>query len=117
MKKLFPFLFFVLTLSLQAQDPEIWQTYRLKAKQGQNDAFEKAAAKKNKLFNNTPETTIITYQVMDGKDQGMYERIVGYKNWDFYNNESKNEKMGRQIWCRWYTRYSNFPKWRTWTIC
>lgn len=92
MKKLFPFLFFVLALSLQAQDPEIWQTYRLKAKQGQSDAFEKAAAKKNKLFNNTPETAIITYQVMDGNDQGMYERIVGYKDWDFYNNESKNEK-------------------------
>ena len=94
MKKLLPFLFFVLALSLQAQDPEIWQTYRLKAKQGQSDAFEKAAAKKNKLFNNTPETAIITYQVMDGNDQGMYERIVGYK---IGTSTIMNPKMKKNI--------------------
>ena len=62
---------------------------------------------------------------MDGKDQGMYERIVGFKSWDFYNNEESNQKevdywsnnvgqhiessTGWTVWRRW-VQYSH--NWR-----
>ena len=78
MKKLLVFAFsFLFTLSSFAQDsPEIWMTYELKAKKGMEEKFEQAAAKKMKKFNNTAESAMYTFNIMDGENQGMYSRVI-----------------------------------------
>tara|TARA_B110000003_G_scaffold122228_1_gene124623 strand:- start:483 stop:944 length:462 start_codon:yes stop_codon:yes gene_type:complete len=89
MKKLLLFTFSILfTLSSFAQDgPEIWMTYELKAKKGMEEKFEQAAAKKMKKFNNTAESAMYTFNIMDGENQGMYSRVIGWKDWDFMNSQ------------------------------
>ncbi len=89
MKKLLVFAFsFLFTLSSFAQDsPEIWMTYELKAKKGMEEKFEQAAAKKMKKFNNTAESAMYTFNIMDGENQGMYSRVIGWKDWDFMNSQ------------------------------
>ena len=96
MKKLLVFAFsFLFTLSSFAQDsPEIWMTYELKAKKGMEEKFEQAAAKKMKKFNNTAESAMYTFNIMDGENQGMYSRVIGWKDWDFMNSqEDRSEEL------------------------
>lgn len=89
MKKSILFVFTMLfTIILSAQDgPEIWMTYELKVKKGMNEEFEAAAAKKMKKFNNSTETAMYTFNIMDGENQGMYSRVIGWKDWDFMNSQ------------------------------
>ena len=76
------------TFSLSSQEsPEIWMSYELKAKKGMTEKFEQAAAKKMKKFNNSAETGMYTFNIMDGENQGMYSRVVGWKDWDFMNSQ------------------------------
>ena len=49
--------------------------------------FEKAAADKTKKYNKTLETAMSTYKIMDGPDQGKYERIQGYKDLSWFNSD------------------------------
>ena len=83
------------TLSTIAQDgTEIWMSYELKAKDGMSQKFEAAAAKKTKKYNSTAENGIFTFNIMDGENQGMYSRVIGWKNWDFMNsNEDRSEEL------------------------
>ena len=83
------------SLSLIAQDgTEIWMSYELKAKDGMSEQFEAAAAKKTKKYNSTAENGIFTFNIMDGENQGMYSRVIGWKDWDFMNsNEDRSEEL------------------------
>ena len=77
-----------LQMMAQAQEgPEIWMSYDLMPKKGMTEQFEAAAAKKTKKFNMTAENAIVTFKYMDGEKQGKYQRVVGYKDWDYFNNE------------------------------
>ena len=70
---------------------EIWMSYELKAKDGMSQKFEAAAAKKTQKYNSTAEKGIFTFNIMDGENQGMYSRVIGWKNWDFMNsNEDRS---------------------------
>ena len=44
-------------------------------KNGKTSDFMKAAGKKTKMFNNSPENAIVTYQVLNGPDTGQFLRI------------------------------------------
>ena len=79
-------------MMIQAQEgPEIWMSYDLMPKKGMVKQFEAAAEKKNKKFNNTAETAIFTFKYMDGENQGKYQRVMGYKDWDFFNNQQQGD--------------------------
>ena len=58
---------------------EYYRTMRWEAKPGKADDFMKAAAKKTQMFNNTTETSIVTYRIMTGPDQGKFERVFPNK--------------------------------------
>jgi len=51
---------------------EYWNTWEYTAKDGMQQKFEEAAAKKTALFNKTPETAITTYKIVTGPDSGTY---------------------------------------------
>ncbi len=57
-----------------------WNSWEYTAKQGMQESFEKAAAKKTAMFNNTPETGITTYRIITGPDTGNYFRVQGNKS-------------------------------------
>tara|TARA_B100001057_G_scaffold471670_1_gene534222 strand:- start:178 stop:924 length:747 start_codon:yes stop_codon:yes gene_type:complete len=105
-------LFAILALNIQAQ--EIWMTYDIKAKKGMSEKFEQAAAKKTKMFNKTAENAIFTFQYRDGEKQGQYNRVVGYKNWDFMNKQNPNGKQQKY----WKENVSQFidsqDGWKVW---
>ena len=76
------------TFSAVGQDgTEIWMSYELKAKDGMAQTFEAAAAKKTQKYNSSAENGIFTFKIMDGENQGMYSRVIGWKNWDFMNSD------------------------------
>ena len=54
-----------------------WNTWEYTAKEGMQGDFEKAAAKKTAMFNNTPGTAIWTYRIITGPDAGNYFRVQG----------------------------------------
>ena len=93
MKKLIYILSIIIsTISYaQQQDAEIWQTYRIKSLKGKTQEFEKAVSKKTRMFNKSPQDAIFTFKVVDGQDQGMYERVVGFKNWTWFNRSNQKE--------------------------
>jgi len=93
MKKLIYILSIIIsTISYaQQQDAEIWQTYRIKSLKGKTQEFEKAVSKKTRMFNKSPQDAIFTFKVVDGQDQGMYERVVGFKNWSWFNRSNQKE--------------------------
>ena len=83
---LFVSVFFALSAFGQ-DNTEIWMSYELKVKKGMQEKFEQAVAKKMKKYNNTAETAMFTFNIMDGEKQGMYSRVIGWKDWDFMNSQ------------------------------
>ena len=78
------------SLSISAQtNPnwEYWISAKVEVKKGMTGEFEKAAADKTKKYNKTLETAMSTYKIMDGPDQGKYERIQGYKDLSWFNSD------------------------------
>ena len=84
MKKLLLFsMILLLSTSIYAQrsnNTNYWNTWEYTVKEGMQDDFEKAAAKKTAMFNKTPETAIITYRIITGPDSGTYLRAEGNKS-------------------------------------
>ena len=78
---------------------EFWVTGRVEVKRGMTSDFEKAAAVKTKKYNNSQETAMTTYKVMDGPDQGKYERIQGYKTIDWFNSNMMSG-VGYKYWMK-----------------
>lgn len=93
---------------------EYYRTMRWKANPGQTDNFMKAAGEKTKMFNNTPETAMVTYRIMTGPDQGKFERVSANKTlsqmysqnpeemeyWGKNVSEYTNEPSGAKVWWR-----------------
>ena len=95
MKKITFILSMLFALITTAQDgPEIWMSYELMPKKGMEDKFVQAAEKKMKKFNSTAETAMFTFEIMDGENQGMYSRVVGWKDWSYMNSqEDRSEEL------------------------
>jgi hypothetical protein len=104
---------FVLTTTAQ-NTPEIWMSYELKPKKGMVEKFEQAATKKMKKYNSTAETAMFTFNIMDGENQGMYARVIGYKDWDFMNSqEERSDEL--KYWRDNVDPYiENSTKWKVW---
>ena len=106
-------LFVLYIINIQAQ--EIWMSYDLKVKKGMSEKFEQAAAKKTRMFNKTAEDAIFTFQYRDGEKQGQYQRVVGYKDWDFMNNQNPNGKQQKY----WRDNVSQYIEkqtgWKVWS--
>ena len=74
---------FVTSLSFSQRNSEstYMSTFAYKAKDGMVDKFEKAVAKKTKMFNSEEGDIILTYKVLTGNNAGVYERyLVGQKS-------------------------------------
>ena len=92
--------FFSLSLTAQSNPNwEYWVTGKVEVKRGASVDFEKTAALKTKKYNNTLETAITTYKVMDGPDQGKYERIQGYKDINWFNS-NMSSSAGTKFWMK-----------------
>ena len=68
---------FVTSISFSQRNPEstYMSTFEYKAKSGMVDKFEKAVAKKTKMFNTEEGSIIFTYRVLTGNNTGNYERV------------------------------------------
>ena len=107
----------VVNMMVQAQEsPEIWMSYDLMPKKGMVKQFEAAVAKKNKKFNTTPETAIFTFKYMDGENQGKYQRVMGYKDWDFFNNQQQGYSAQQKYWAENVDQFvENQTGWKVWS--
>jgi hypothetical protein len=70
---------------------EYWNSWRYTAKEGMQQQFEEAAAKKTAMFNKTPETGIMTYRVITGPNTGTYERVESRKSPEDYDMDRSAE--------------------------
>ena len=64
----------------------------------------KICSTKEKKYNKTPETAISTYKIMDGTDQGNYERIQGYNDISWFKNNIVSN-AGTQYWMKNVSQY------------
>ena len=84
----------LMSISIYAQRNDnavYWNSWEYTAKDGMRDNFEKAAAKKTAMFNNTPETAITTYRIITGPDTGNYFRVEGNKSAADYDRDRSAE--------------------------
>ena len=72
-------------------DNDYWNSWRYTSKKGMDNDFRKAVAKKMAQFNNSPETAIITYQVVTGRNSGTYERVESMKYPKHYDMDRSAE--------------------------
>ncbi len=73
----------VISASLYGQrndKSDYWNTWEYTPKDGMQQKFMEAAAKKTAMFNTTPETAIITYKVVTGSNSGMFVRVESGKS-------------------------------------
>lgn len=106
-------LLFILLLALPGYaqtnpNSEYYRTMRWKAKTGQADDFKKAAAKKTQMFNNNPENAIVTYQIMTGSDQGMFERVQVARTLDNLYNADNTKEL--DYWAKNVTQFTENPE-------
>ena len=72
---LFLVVILVLSTSVYAQrnnNSNYWNTWEYTAKEGMNQKFMDAAAKKTKMFNGTAENAMATYRVITGRNTGSF---------------------------------------------
>jgi len=77
--------------SQRNDNSEYWNTWRYTAKEGMQEKFEEAAAKKTAMFNTTPETAIVTYRIITGSNAGTYMRIEARKSPADYDKDRSAE--------------------------
>jgi hypothetical protein len=73
----------LMSASLYSQrnnNADYWNTWRYTAKDGMEQQFMEAAAKKTAMFNKTPETAIVTYRIITGPNTGTFERVESGKS-------------------------------------
>lgn len=70
---------------------DYWNSWRYTPKQGMAAEFEAAVAKKMQMFNNTPETGMMTYRIVTGRNSGTYERVEAMKYPKDYDMDRKAE--------------------------
>jgi len=66
-------------------------TFAYKAKDGMVDKFEKAVAKKTKMFNSEEGDIILTYKVLTGNNAGVYERYLVNQKASSYDLDRSDE--------------------------
>ena len=94
MKHIYILLAFLITFSVQSQrNPEstYMSTFAYKAKDGMVDKFEKAVAKKTKMFNTEEGSVILTYRVLTGNNSGVYERYLINQKSSSYDMDRSDE--------------------------
>lgn len=67
-------------------------------KEGKTSEFMNAAGKKTKMFNNSPENAIVTYQVLNGPDTGQFLRINLYASIENFVGYNSNNSDEREYW-------------------
>jgi len=67
-------------------------------KDGMTYDFMEAAGKKTKMFNNSPENAIVTYQVLNGPDTGQFLRINLYASMENFVSYNSNSSDEREYW-------------------
>jgi len=72
-------------------DREYWQTNKWTPKKGMNAEFEAGVAKKTDKFNGTDETSMATYQIITGQDQGKYMRVMGNRDSSAFDEDNTAE--------------------------
>jgi hypothetical protein len=77
--------------SQRNDNSEYWNTWQYSAKEGMQQKFEEAAAKKTATFNTTPETAIVTYRFITGPNAGSYMRIEARKSPADYDKDRSAE--------------------------
>ena len=70
---------------------EYWQTNKWTPKSGMNAEFEAGVAKKTDKFNGTAETSMATYQLITGPDQGKYMRVMGNRDAASFDMDNAEE--------------------------
>ena len=78
---------------------EYWQLNRWEAKDGMAKEFESAVSMKTKMFNDSAETGILTFQIVTGPDSGKYMRVVGPKTPDFFDS-SLSDSAEYEYWVK-----------------
>jgi hypothetical protein len=92
MKKLLLLLFIpFFAISQTNPDREYWQTNKWTPKSGMNAEFEAGVAKKTDKFNGTAETSMATYQIITGNDQGKYMRVMGNRDSSAFDEDNTAE--------------------------
>ena len=94
MKNIYILLAFLVAFSVQSQrNPESTyiSTFAYKAKDGMVDKFEKAVAKKTKMFNSEEGDIILTYKVLTGNNNGVYERYLVNQKASSYDLDRSDE--------------------------
>lgn len=84
----------LLSFSLSAQtwgNSEYWISYEYTPKSDQISDFEIAVKEKTKKWNNTLETAIFTFEVVNGPNTGTYERWVTRKDRSFFDQDFSKE--------------------------
>ena len=87
-------LILIFSISLNAQrssDNDYWNSWRYTPKQGMAAEFESAVAKKMQKFNATPETAMMTYRIVTGRNSGTYERVESMKYAKDYDMDRSKE--------------------------
>ena len=92
MKKLLLLLLIPLfTFSQTNPNSEYWQTNNWTPKSGMNAEFEAGVAKKTDKFNATAETSMATYQIITGQNQGKYMRVMGNRDSSAFDEDNTAE--------------------------
>ena len=108
MKNKFLLLVMILVTSLSFSQRNPNQTYLTsfvyEAKQGMNEKFENAAAKKTQMYNSEEGNVIWTYRVLTGPGQGQYVRfLIGQSSEDY--GQDKSEELN--YWQNNVSKYAN----------
>lgn len=88
--------------SQRNDNSDYWNTWEYTPKDGMNEDFEKAVAKKTAMFNKTPETAILTYRIITGPSSGTYVRVESNKSPSDYDLDRTAEGK------HWSQNVSNF---------
>jgi len=106
----------LITISIYGQrneNQEYWNTWEYTAKDGMQQKFEEAAAKKTAMFNKTPETGITTYRIVTGSNSGTYVRIESRKSPDDYDKDRTDEvKYWQENVGKYVAKYNGQVRWQ-----
>ena len=100
-------------------DREYWQTNKWTPKEGMNAEFEAGVAKKTDKFNSTAETSMATYQIITGQDQGKYMRVMGNRESSAFDEDNTAELAywGKHVMPYVESNDGNIRWWRIKGLC
>ena len=53
---------------------------------------------------------------MDGENQGKYQRVMGYKDWDFFNNQQQGDNAQQKYWAENVDQFvESQTGWKVWS--